>query len=115
MSLLINSGDTGDSLRKDDGKSRVDLIPPEAIEALGHLYRVGAAKYAARGWEAGMDWGRCLGAMLRHTYKWMKGEDYDPETGAHHMIAVAWNAFALYTYHVRKLGKDDRSSVSTTI
>lgn len=107
--------DTGDRLRKDDGKSRLDLIPPEAIEALGHLYRAGAEKYAPRGWEEGMSWGRCLGAMLRHVFKWMRGEDYDPETKAHHMIAVMWNAAALYTYHVRKKGTDDRSSVSTTI
>lgn len=101
--------DTGDRLRKDDGKSRLDLLPPEAVDALGHLYRRGAEKYAPRGWEEGMSWGRCLGALLRHVFKWMRGEDFDEETGAHHMVAVAWNAFALYTYHIRKKGTDDRS------
>ena len=106
--------DTGDHLKKDDGKSRLDLLPPEAIIALGDLYKVGALKYTDRGWEEGMDWGRCAGALLRHVFKWMKGEDYDPETGAHHMIAVAWGAFALYTYHVRKIGKDDRPCTTKT-
>lgn len=100
--------ETGDHLRKDDGKSRMDLIPPEMPEALGQLYRRGAEKYSPRGWEEGMNWGRCFASLLRHAWKWAKGEDYDEETGAHHMIAVIWNATALYIYHVRKKGTDDR-------
>lgn len=108
---LVN--EAGDSLRKDFGKERFDLLPPEALFALAQLYTRGAAKYAARGWEEGMDWSRCFGSLMRHAWKWLRGEDYDEETGAHHMVAVAWNAFALYTYHVRKKGKDDRS-ISTT-
>lgn len=105
---LLYKPETGDKLRLDDGKERFDLLPPEALFALSELYTRGAQKYAARGWEEGMDWGRCFAALMRHAWKWMRGEDYDPETGAHHMIAVAWNAFALYVYHVRKVGKDDR-------
>ena len=100
--------DTGDHLRKDVGKPRYDLLPPEPLEALAQLYTQGALKYAPRGWEEGMDWGRCFGSLMRHAWKFWRGEDYDPETGAHHMIAVAWNAFAIYTYIVRKKGKDDR-------
>lgn len=100
--------DTGDRLRKDDGKSRMDLIPPEMPEALGQLYRRGAEKYSPRGWEEGMSWGRCFASLLRHAFKWARGEDYDSETGAHHMIAVVWNATALYVYHVRNKGTDDR-------
>ena len=100
--------ESGDHLRKDAGKSRLDLLPPEAIVALGDLYARGAVKYTPRGWEEGMSWGRCLASLLRHAFKWMRGEDYDEETGAHHMIAVMWNAAALYTYHVRKIGTDDR-------
>lgn len=100
--------DVGDHLKKDYGKSRLDLIPPEPLLELGNLYAFGAVKYADRGWEEGMSWGRIFGAMMRHGWKWMRGEDIDPETGIHHMIAVAWNAFALYTYSVRNLGKDDR-------
>lgn len=100
--------DTGDSLRKDDGKTRFDLLPPEAIEELAKLYTRGAQKYEPRGWEQGMAWSRCLGPLMRHLWKWIRGEDFDQETGAHHMIAVMWNAAAIYTYHIRKLGTDDR-------
>jgi len=108
MESILTSNDTGDHLRKDDGKSRLDLLPPEAILALGDLYAQGALKYTPRGWEEGMSWGRCLGSLLRHVFKWARGEDYDKDTGAHHMISAAWNAIALYTYHVRKIGIDDR-------
>lgn len=100
--------EAGDNLRKDFGKVRFDLLPPEALFALADLYTQGAKKYQDRGWEEGMDWSRCFGSLMRHGWKWLRGEDVDEETGAHHMIAVAWNAFALYTYSVRKKGKDDR-------
>ena len=100
--------ETGDHLRKDDGKPRFDLLPPEPLFALGQLYAFGAQKYADRGWEAGMSWGRCFASMMRHAWKFWRGEDYDEDSGAHHMIAVAWNAFAIYTYFVRKIGADDR-------
>lgn len=95
-------------MRKDDGKSRFDLIPPEPLFALGDLYAAGARKYSPRGWEEGMSWGRCFGAMMRHAWKFWRGENVDPETGAHHMIAVAWNAFAIFVYFERNIGIDDR-------
>ena len=103
--------DTGDHMRKDAGKPRFDLLPPEPLFALADLYAQGAKKYSARGWEAGMSWGRCFGAMMRHAWKFWRGEDFDEETGAHHMIAVMWNAAAIYTYFVRKIGTDDRYKV----
>jgi hypothetical protein len=100
------------ALRYDNGKPRYDLIPPEAIEALAILYTQGSKKYSERNWEEGMNWCRCFSSMMRHSWKWLRGEDYDYDektnTKTHHMISVAWNAFALYTYCVRFIGKDDR-------
>lgn len=107
----LTPSETGDSLRLDDGKPRMDLIPPEAMLALGSLYAAGAAKYKPRGWEDGMDWGRCVSALERHLQVWKAGEDYDDGEGgsnAHHMINVAWNAIALFTYNYRGIGTDDR-------
>lgn len=99
-------------LRYNEGKARFDLIPPEALEALAAHYARGALKYADRNWERGMDWTRgCFASMERHAWAWMRGEDCDPETGTHHMIAVAWNAFALFTYAQRGIGADDRPKV----
>ena len=97
----------GGGLRLDEGKPRVDLIPPEAMMELGKLYAAGAKKYADRNWERGMPWSQCLGPLMRHLFKWMAGERLDPETGLSHMTHVAWNAIALVTYELRKIGTDD--------
>lgn len=100
--------ETGDSSKKDDGKAPYGLIPNEALEALAHLYGLGAAKYRHRGWEEGMAWQRIFDAMERHGRKWWGGETYDQKDGQHHLIAVAWCAFALYCYEMRKIGEDNR-------
>lgn len=98
----------GQGLRYNDGKPRFDLMPPEALKALAEHYGRGAEKYAARNWERGMDWCKCFASLERHAWAWMGGEDLDPENGSHHMIAVAWNAIALFTYAMRHIGTDDR-------
>lgn len=86
---------------------RFDLIPPEAMAALAKHYGVGCQKYEDRNWEKGYKWGLSVGAIGRHLNQWLQGESYDQETGGHHLIAVAWHAFALFTFEVRGLGKDD--------
>lgn len=98
-------------LRYNDGKVRFDLLPPEALWELANLYTKGAIKYADRNWERGMSWGKCFASMMRHAWSFWRGEEIDEETGVHHMIAVAWNAFAIYTYSIRKIGIDDRNIV----
>jgi hypothetical protein len=81
--------------------------------ALAAHYEAGAKKYADRNWEKGMAWGKCFASLQRHAWAWMGGEDFDPETGTHHMVSVAWNAIALFVYSVRKIGTDDRPKKST--
>ncbi len=98
--------------RYDAGKLRWDLVPPE-FEEVVRVYTVGAQKYADRNWEKGMSWGRCFGSLCRHTWAFWRGEDYDKETGCHHMAMAAWNAIALLTYSLRKVGVDDRSRISS--
>lgn len=98
----------GDDIKKDVGKLRFDLIPPHALEALVDLYGLGATKYQERGWEKGTTWGRYFSAMMRHGWAWWRGEKNDPVDGQHHLISVAWCAFALYEYERRKIGDDNR-------
>ena len=98
----------GGGLRYNEGKARYDLVPPEFMDAIAAHYERGSKKYAPRNWERGMSWCSCFASLMRHGWAWMRGEDIDPETGTHHMVSVAWNAIALYTYSVRKAGEDDR-------
>ncbi len=100
-----------EGVKHDSGKGiRPELIPPEAIEALGTVLAFGAKKYADRNWELGMDWGRVFGAAMRHLWAWWKKEDKDPETGYSHL----WHAFTciafLLSYEQRKIGKDSRGN-----
>jgi len=94
-------------LRRDTGKNRLDLLPPEWVWGLGKVTTAGAIKYEDRNWELGMPWSKVWGPMLRHACKFLAGERYDKETGCHHLLMVAWNALALFTYDFRKLGKND--------
>lgn len=103
----------GGGLRFNEGKPRFDLLPPEALEALADHYGKGARKYADRNWERGMAWGKCFASMMRHAWAFWRGEDHDAETGSHHMIAVAWNAIAIFTYATRGIGEDDRAKKET--
>lgn len=99
--------ETTGGLRFDDGKNRLDLIPPEWIWALGDVLTCGAKKYAVRNWEKGMAWGKPIGCALRHTMMFVFGERYDPETGCHHLAMAAWNLLALMTYDLREVGEND--------
>lgn len=98
----------GGGLRYDEGKERVDLLPGDSMLELGKVYGVGARKYAMRNWERGMPWSKVLGPLLRHLFKWMMGEERDPEDNQRHIAKVAWNAIALLTYELRGIGVDDR-------
>lgn len=96
--------------RKDDAaKPRMDLIPPEALAALGEVLAHGAAKYGDRNWEAGLDWGRINAALLRHLTAWMAGERIDPDSGMPHSWHVLTNAAFLVAHEVRGIGTDTRS------
>ena len=94
--------------KHDSGKLRLDLIPPEAIDALAEVLTPGAARYGARNWEKGLTWGRCFAAMMRHAWAWWRGEDKDPDSGLSHMAHVLCNAAFLVTFERRRLGQDDR-------
>ena len=102
------------ALRYDKGKTRYDLIPTDALKALADVYGKGAEKYADRNWEQGLSYSRCYGSLLRHLFAWWAGEKCDPETGCHHLMMAAWNAFALFCYEVRGVGTDDRPSSQTS-
>lgn len=99
-----------DALRYDEGKLRMDLIPAEWIEGLAEVLTMGANKYEARNWEKGMPWDKVYGPLQRHAWKFWGGEDTDPESNLSHLLHVAWNALALYSYQKRNLGNDTRAS-----
>lgn len=95
----------------DAGKLRMDLLPPEAENAMAQILTDGAAKYGERGWERGMAWSRVYAALRRHLSAWWSGQDTDPESGHSHLWHVLTNAAFLVAYEQRGVGEDDRPNL----
>lgn len=92
--------------------ARYDLIPIDPLRILAEHYGKGAAKYAERNWELGIDWSKLYAAAMRHLTQFWAGEDTDPETGTPHVISAAWMCFALCQMMIEHPELDDRPSVS---
>lgn len=83
-------------LKYDEGKPMLDLIPPEAIMAIGKVMTYGAMKYGPNNWQ-GVEPRRYVAALLRHLMAYQAGEMDDPESGMPHLWHVATNAAFLVT------------------
>lgn len=95
----------------DNGKLRYDLIPTGPLAAVAAVYTVGAAKYADRNWELGMDRGRVYAASLRHMNAYWSGQVHDPETGIHHLAHAVFGMMAIMEYDMAGIGADNRMRV----
>ena len=99
---------TMEGIKFDQGKLRMDLLPPEIDNAIARILTDGADKYGERNWEHGMAWSRPYAALRRHLIAWWAGEDTDPESGHSHLWHVLTNAAFLVAYEQRGIGTDDR-------
>jgi hypothetical protein len=99
-----------DEMKKDGGKVRMDLLPPEFLEATAAVLTFGAEKYADHKWEEGMAWSRVYASLQRHLNAWWRGEDTDEETGKSHLWHASCCIAFLTTYEIRGVGEDDRYS-----
>jgi len=92
----------------DGEKPRTDLLSAIALEGLAAVLAFGARKYAAHNWRKGIHWSRVIGAILRHTFAFMRGEDTDPESGLPHVDAISCNAMFLAEFYRTRRDLDDR-------
>lgn len=98
-------------LRFDQDKYRPELLCPIAVEGCAAVLTLGAKKYADHNWQKGMAWGRVIGCLLRHTFKFMAGQDVDSESGLPHVDHIMCNAMFLASYYRRHKAGDDRFKV----
>jgi hypothetical protein len=96
------------ALKFDSEKARVELLPFAALEETAKVLGFGAEKYGEHNWRNGFKWSRLLGALLRHTFAFIRGEDKDPETGLSHMAHAACCVLFLLEHILLKYGEDDR-------
>ena len=96
------------AVKHDADKPRLDLIPPEALIAVGEVFAYGAEKYEDWNWRKGMAHSRLVSALLRHLMAHQMGEDKDPESGHTHLAHMACNALMLLGSYLNEDGVDDR-------
>lgn len=92
----------------DIGKTRMELLPFDALEEVAKILSFGAIKYGPNSWQNLPDAeDRYMGALLRHISAHKQGEVYDPESGISHLAHAACNALFLLHFQI-KGGKDGR-------
>lgn len=76
-----------------------DLVPfQEMTDAYVRVAEYGARKYTPWNWSKGLSRVQLLGSLLRHTFAYLRGEEYDfgPNgSGLLHTDHIIWNAVTL--------------------
>ena len=91
----------GGGKRYSAGKNRMDLMPPEWEWELCRVLTKGAAKYAERNWEKGMEWSAVIGPLKRHLNKFLRGEQLDDEIAA--LVETVCHFFHIVLRAVQRL------------
>ena len=86
--LIVDAASSSPGLKNDGTKSRVDLLDPDFLLAVGDALRFGAEKYKEHGgssnWRRGIHISRLVASALRHLLAIMRGEDTDSDSGLPH-------------------------------
>lgn len=99
------------AIKKDENKTRLELLSPIAINAIGEVLTMGAVKYQEHNWRKGFKWSRLLGAALRHLLAFMGGQDKDPETGLSHLAHCGCCIMFMLEHEITHKELDDRYKV----
>jgi len=81
----------------DDGKAKLNLVPPAIIEAVGEVRTYGVEKYGdSESWKT-VEYERYVAALMRHLCEFLRDRDsVDRESGIRHSWHIACNlAFLL--------------------
>lgn len=75
----------------DEDKPDMSLVSPVLQIGLAKVLTMGKNKYGRYQYMNGFDYSRLLASLKRHLVAVEAGEDYDPESGEHHLFHVAAN------------------------
>ena len=92
----VHKSKTG-SMRYNEGKPEVSQLDPRFIMDLADLMTVSAKKYGKFNWAKGQEYHTPFDSCMRHLFKFMSGENLDPESGKSHLMHAAANLMILYT------------------
>jgi len=92
----------------DKGKTRMDLLPHNALKEIAEVYTFGADKYGDYNWAQGMKWSRLYSALQRHIQAFWRGEDVDIESQTKHLAHAGCCLTMLLEYYKIHPQGDDR-------
>lgn len=87
--------DNNQTYKADNGKTRLDLVSPTFIEAVGKIRTFGVSKYGDSDSWAKVEPQRYMAALLRHINAYRMGEETDKESGLPHLWHAACNLMFL--------------------
>ena len=98
-----------DGLKHDGGKPRLDLVPPELIEAVGTVMTHGAEKYGEASYR-NVEPKRYRSALMRHICKWLKDpHGKDEDSGLPHLWHIACNVAFLLELDKQETEPEERT------
>lgn len=91
---------TDQGIRHDQGKLRMDLVPPEFIKAVATILTFGieVEGYSPENWRKGLAFSRVTGSLKRHLNSHDLGELIDETSGYPHLWHAACNIAFLIGY-----------------
>lgn len=96
------------SMKHNEGKVRLHLVPPRFIVEVAKVREFGSQKYATWDWALGRNWTDYHDAVQRHMLAWLAGEDCDPESGLSHLAHAATSLAFLIEFRATGAGCDNR-------
>ena len=96
--------------RFNEGKPKLSYVLEflNATREIAGVSEFGATKYSRNNYKKGLPYTETIDAALRHITKFLDGEDFDNESGKHHMAHAAWNCMALLEFYYTHPEFDDR-------
>lgn len=99
-----------DGFKHDGGKMRLDLVPPEIIEAIGAVRTYGLQKYGKEYSYRQVEPKRYRAALMRHLCAWLKNPfGVDEESGLPHIWHMACNVAFLIELDKSEVSNDDKA------
>lgn len=92
--------------RFNSGKPRWSLLHFNSLEPLVRAMEYGEGKYGRDNWKKTMDLKELIDCNLRHLTKLSDGEEFDKESGVHHMGHVIANSM-MYMFHYNLINNRD--------
>lgn len=74
------------------------MIPVSALAEVARVYENGAQKYSRDNWRKGYRWSLSYDAMQRHINAFWAGEEFNPDSGLHHLGHAVFHCFTLMSF-----------------